>query len=200
MGRFGNFMMGMVLLAMGSGPGPGLGAAGFEFKGPGTPTPRPPNPHNNPWLNYPTHYGPGVVQQHDDGLPAEAMARLDRFMALGEGERKVFAFQAEQAALKRGEALFNDARLGSTGLNCAACHPSGGSAGGKVGMGRHEVAIPSLLNVAQRYPRYKPLDGQVITQTDMQNNCIRMFLKGQPLAAGSREAADLALYVGRFSP
>lgn len=194
MGRHANFMMGMVLMSLASG----LGAAGFEFRSPGTPTPLPPNPHNNPWLNYPTHYGPGVVQQHGDGLPAEAMARLDRFMALGEAERKIFAAQATQTALKRGEAMFNDTRLGTTGLNCAACHPNGGTAGGKVGMGRHEVGIPSLMNVATRYPRFKPLDGRVITQTEMQNNCIRMFLKGQPLASGSQEAADLAFYVGRF--
>lgn len=194
MGRFGIFMMGMALLVL----GPGLGAAGFEFKEPGTPTPVPPNPHNNPWLNYPTHYGPGVVQQHGDGLPAEAMARLDRYMALGEGERKAFAGQAEQAAFKRGEALFNDTRLGSTGLNCAACHPGGNTAGGRVGMGSHEVDIPSLMGVSSRYPRFKPLDGRVITQSEMQNNCIRMFLKGQPLASGTREAADLTLFVGRF--
>lgn len=194
MGRFSFFLIGIVLMLTGTG----LGAAGFQFSGPGTPTPLPPNPHNNPWLNYPTHYGPGVVQQHGDGLPAEAMARLNRFMGLAEADRKAFAARAEQAALKRGETLFNNARLGTTGLNCAACHTNGGTAGGKVGMGRHEVDIPSLMDVASRYPRYKPLDGRVITQTEMQNNCIRMFLKGQPLASGTQDAADLSFYVGRF--
>lgn len=76
-------------------------------------------------------------------------------MALGEGERKAFAAQAEQAAFKRGEALFNDTHLGSTGLNCAACHPGGGTAGGKVGMGRREVDIPSLLGVSDWFNTYR---------------------------------------------
>ena len=175
-----------------------LQAAGPVASSISTPLPRPANPGNNPWLDYPTHYGPGSVRQHGDDLPTEAMARLDRFMALTELERKAFISQAERAAFKRGEALFNDTRLGTTGLNCAACHPNGGTAGGKVGMGRHEVEIATLMNVADRYPGYKPLDGRVITQSEMQNNCIRMFMKGQPLASGTREAADLSLFVGRF--
>ncbi len=174
-------------------------SAGFIVNGPGTPTPRPANPTNNPWLNYPTHYGSGAsVHNFSDAASPDMLANMDRFMKLNESERMTAMRQGEQNALARGQALFNDSRLGTSGLNCAACHPNGGTAGGKVGIGEHEVAIPSLLDVAQRYPSYKPLNGRVITQTEMQNNCVAMFLKGKPLATGTREAADLTYYVGSF--
>jgi cytochrome c len=177
---------------------PGI-AAGFVVSGPGTPTPRPANPTNNPWLNYPTHYGSGAsVHNFSDAASPDMLANMNHFMKLTEAERMAVMRQGEQAALARGQALFNDSRLGTSGLNCAACHPNGGTAGGKVGMGDHEIAIPSLVDVAQRYPHFKPLNGRVITQTEMQNNCVAMFLKGKPLASGSREAADLTYYVGSF--
>jgi cytochrome c len=174
-------------------------SAGFIVNGPGTPTPRPANPANNPWLNYPTHYGSGAsVHNFSDAVSPDSLASMNRFMKLNETERLAVMRQGEQGALARGQALFNDARLGSSGLNCAACHPNGGTAGGKVGIGEHEVAIPSLQDVAQRYPSYKPLNDRVITQTEMQNNCVALFLKGKPLATGTREAADLTYYVGSF--
>lgn len=174
-------------------------SAGFVVNGPGTPTPRPANPSNNPWLNYPTHYGSGAsLHNFSDAASPDMLVNMNRYMKLNETERMAVMRQGEQSALARGQALFNDARLGSSGLNCAACHPNGGTAGGKVGIGEHEVAIPSLLDVAQRYPRYKPLNDRVITQTEMQNNCVAMFLKGKPLASGSQEAADLTYYVGSF--
>ncbi len=177
---------------------PGI-AAGFVFSGPGTPTPRPANLSNNPWLNYPTNYGSGAsVHNFSDAVSPDMLVNMNRFMKLSEAERMAALRQGEQAALARGQALFNDSRLGTSGLNCAACHPNGGTAGGKVGMGDHEIAIPSLVDVAQRYPRFKPLNGRVITQTEMQNNCTVLFLKGKPLASGTQEAADLTYYVGQF--
>ncbi|MDP1904799.1 MAG: hypothetical protein Q8M09_11225 [Pseudomonadota bacterium] len=177
---------------------PGI-AAGFAVSGSGTPTPRPANPSNNPWLNYPTHYGSGAsVHNFSDTASPDMLVNMNRFMKLSEVERMAVMRQGEQTALARGQALFNDSHLGTSGLNCAACHPNGGTAGGKVGIGDHEIAIPSLMDVAQRYPGFKPLNGRVITQTEMQNNCTVLFLKGKPLASGTQEAADLTYYVGQF--
>lgn len=172
-------------------------AKGF-FIGPNDPLPRPPNPHNNPWLNYPTHYGSGAeVHQFDD---ATAAGNVNLFMKLGEAERKARIVQEERASLDRGSTLFNDTRLGTSGLNCMSCHPNGDTSGGKIGMGNHEIPIPALFGVAQRYPRYNISKGRVITQTEMQNNCIRMFIKGKPLAGDTQDAADLTYFVGRLQP
>lgn len=162
-------------------------AAGPFFLGPSDPTPRPANPGNNPWLNYPTHYGKGA-ETHDFSRAAspDRLANLNRFMKLTESERMALMRQSETESLARGRTLFNDPKLGKSGLTCAACHPGGGTAGGKVGMGEHEIAIPSLTDVSSRYPRHKPLNGRVITQTEMQNNCLVLFLQGEPLASGSQ--------------
>lgn len=173
-------------------------AAGSPIPGPREPLPVPPNPGNNPWLNFPTHYGAGAqVARHGERAP-DAMARIDRFLRLPDRERQAYALAVEQASLKRGESLFADARLGTNGLNCQSCHAGGGTAGGKVGVGDHEVEIPSLRGVAGRFPRFKPGNDRVITQTEMQNNCIVMFMNGKPLDANEREAADLTHYVSRF--
>lgn len=163
-------------------------------------TPLPPNPNNNPWLNFPATYGgSGPVHNHSKDLKPDALANIDRFMKLKEPERMAYMQKAQGASLKRGESLFNSTRLGTTGLNCQACHPGGKTAGGKIGMGDHEVPIPSLAGVAGRFPQFKAVNDRVITQTEMQNNCIAMFLKGQPLASGSQEAADLTYFVSRIT-
>jgi len=173
--------------------------AGYSFLGPSDPTPRPANPGNNPWLNYPTHYGKGAATHNFAGNTSpDRLENLNRFMKLSEAERMQIMRQGESDAMTRGRALFNDPKLGNSGLTCAACHPDGGTAGGRIGMGEHEIAIPSLIGVANRYPRFKPLNGRVITQTEMQNNCLVMFLQGEPLGSGTHEAADLTYYVGAF--
>jgi cytochrome c len=174
-------------------------AAGLTASATSTPLPRPPNPGNNPWLNYPTHYGPGAtVHRFGENASPDRLAKMNRFMQLGEAARMELMKQGEQTSLARGRSLFGDARLGSNGLNCASCHPNGGTAGGKVGMGDHEIAIPSLVDVARRYPAFKAVNARVITLTDMQKNCIELFMQGKPLASGTPEAADLTHFVGNL--
>ncbi|HNA30266.1 MAG TPA: hypothetical protein PLQ64_07145 [Thiobacillaceae bacterium] len=175
-------------------------AAGWDVIGPGTPTPRPPNPQNNPWLNYPLFYGPGAEgSQHVHGGNApDALANLDRFMKLDPAARAEYSRQAEAASRQRGEALFADPGLGKTGLNCHSCHLNGGTVGGTVRVGDHEVAIPALHGAAQRFPGFKPGNDRVITLTEMQNNCIVLFLQGPALDAGSQRAADLTHFVSRL--
>lgn len=160
--------------------------------------PVPANPHNNPWLNFPATYGAGSRQDHTADIPPEAISRAERFMALPLAERAARAAQAEQQALDRGGVLFRSPRLGTLGLNCQSCHPNGDSSGGVIGVGKAELAIPALKGVALRYPRFNAATGRVITQTEMQNNCIAMFMKGERLPAASAEAAELTLFVSRF--
>lgn len=174
-------------------------AGGMVFGAPDRPIPRPPNPNNNPWLNYPLTYG-SKAPLHNIGatLKTDTLSNIDRFMSLSATERMAYMQAAQDASFKRGQALFASTRLSSIGLNCMSCHPAGGSAGGKIGVGNHEIDIPSLAGVARRYPRYKPANDRVITQTEMQNNCIVMFMRGEALPASSQEAADLTYYVGQF--
>lgn len=162
------------------------------------PTPLPPNPNNNPWLNFPATFGGNAVVNHGRDIQPDALTNIDRYMKLGEAERMSYAQKAQAESLKRGEKLFASASLGTSGLNCQACHPDGKTAGGKIGMGNHEIPIPSLAGAAKRYPKFKAANDRVITLTEMQNNCIVMFLKGQPLASGSQNAADLTHYISRI--
>ncbi len=174
-------------------------AGGMVFNTPDRPIPHPPNPNNNPWLNYPLTYSSGLPVHNIGGtLKADTMTNIDRFMNLPETGRLAHMKAAQETSFKRGQALFANTRLSSIGLNCMSCHPGGGSAGGKIGVGNHEIDIPSLAGVARRYPRYKPANDRVITQTEMQNNCIVMFMKGEALPASSQEAADLTYFVSQF--
>lgn len=182
--------LGKILLAL-----PALaGAAGLADR----PIPVPANPHNNPWLNYPATYGTGTRQDHTGDLSSDTVTRVERFMALPSAERASFTQQSEQRALAHGHDLFNSPRLGTLGLTCQSCHTDGGTSGGAIGVGKAELAIPSLKGVAQRYPRFNAATGRVITQTEMQNNCIAMFMKGERLPAASQDAADLSYFVSTF--
>jgi cytochrome c len=174
-------------------------AAASAFPGADRPIPIPPNPHNNPWLNYPATYGANApVRNHGNDVAPDAMANLDRFMKLNETGRAAHAKNAEAQSLKRGQELFSSTRLGTLGLNCQSCHTNGGTSGGKIGVGDHELPILSLMGVAKRYPRFNASTGRVITQTEMQNNCIAMFMKGERLPAASQDAADLTYFVSTF--
>lgn len=175
---------------------PALAGAGFADR----PVPLPPNPHNNPWLVYPATYGAGTKQDHTRDITADAVARTETHLARAPAERASFVQAEENRALQHGRALFNSPRLGTLGLTCQSCHTDGGTSGGSIGVGRAELPIPPLKGVALRYPRYNAATGRVITQTEMQNNCIAMFMKGTRLPAESRDAADLTLFVSRFQP
>jgi cytochrome c len=174
-------------------------AAGPVFPGADRPIPVPPNPHNNPWLDYPSSYGANApVRNHADDLAPDARANIDRFMKLSEAERAQQVKHAATQSLKRGQELFSSSRLGALGLSCQSCHANGGTSGGKIGVGDHELPIPSLKGVAKRYPRFNAATGRVITQTEMQNNCIAMFMKGERLPTAGADAADLTHFVSTF--
>lgn len=98
-------------------------------------------------------------------------------------------------AIEKGEALFNDTKLGKTGTSCNSCHPGGGTSGGQM-MG---MEIPTLKEAAATFPRYKKPAKRVITLSQMNNMCIEMIMEGEPLKLGSDEAVALAAYVTSLS-
>lgn len=66
-------------------------------------------------------------------------------------------------------------------------------------MGKMEMPIPTLEGVAATFPKFKVPNNAVITLQEMNNNCVVMFLKGQPLPLGGQDARDLAFYVSTLS-
>ena len=86
-----------------------------------------------------------------------------------------FLFSTAIAAgdVKKGEALFNDPRLGggTTGASCNSCHPQG------KGM--------------EKASEKRNLEGQV-------NACIQNALKGKGLDPRSSEMADIVAYIRSF--
>jgi cytochrome c peroxidase len=98
-------------------------------------------------------------------------------------------------AIEKGEALFNDTKLGKTGTSCNSCHPGGDTSGGQV-MG---MEIPALKGAAATFPKYKKQVKRVITLSQMNNVCIEMVMEGKPLKLGSDKAVALAAYVTSLS-
>ncbi len=139
------------------------------------------------------------------GSMDDALANMDRMMKMDMRARKAHMMEKEKFAVEAGRKLFNDARLGSNGQTCNSCHPGGGTTGGeteiakKMGHGPYRLPIPSLMGAAARFPKYKVPNDGVITLEMMDNNCIRMFMKGKRLPENSPEAYYLARYVTSLS-
>ena len=80
------------------------------------------------------------------------------------------AIARETPTIALGEKLFNDNNLGSTGNNCATCHPSG-----------------------KRLEESKAYDDDMLKE--MINFCIRDALKGEMLKTDSMELNSLLVYL-----
>lgn len=149
-------------------------------------------------------YKPDEYGEQQSGDMTKALANVDRAMNDMEGTRKR-AMEKQQMAIAKGKALFNDSGLGKNGLSCNSCHPGGGTTGGeteikkKMGHGPYKLPIPSLIGAAARFPKFKVPNNEVITLAQMDNNCIRMFMKGKRLPLDSPESFYLAAYVSSFS-
>ena len=100
-----------------------------------------------------------------------------------------------------GEGLFKEASLGTNGQTCTSCHPGGGTTGGEaqVPMTDMRLPVPSLVGAAATFPKFKVPNNRVITLSQMNNNCIKMFMQGKPLELNSKEAIALSMYVTSLS-
>lgn len=105
------------------------------------------------------------------------------------------------ASNERGKKLYHDSKLGNnpTGMSCNSCHPGGKTTGGEVEMMGMKLKIPSLTRSAATFPKVKGPDKMMVTLSQMNNMCLTMMMKGQPLDLNSQEAVDLATYVSSFS-
>ncbi|GEM_PF-1786302 len=134
-----------------------------------------------------------------DQMIAMSMQNMKKVMMMPDKDRAQYVMTEQQTALKHGEQLFGSSRLGTNGFTCATCHPGGDTTGGKVPMGDMQMLIPTLKGAALTFPKYKVPNDAVITLPEMNNNCVVMFLKGQPLPLGSKDSRDLAAYVSYLS-
>lgn len=80
--------------------------------------------------------------------------------------------------VERGTLLWNDTRLGTSGVSCASCHPNG-----------------ALLN-AKPFPKHIKMTGDIVTLDQMINFCMINPMKAaKPLAWNSQKLTALAAYV-----
>jgi len=97
--------------------------------------------------------------------------------------------------VRKGKKLWNDSKLGNSGLACASCH----------------INDTGMMNdtFAQSYPHFvqMPADQAGVKQVnaaEMVNFCMIVPMQGEPLAWDSKELAALTAYVesvqGKFKP
>ena len=131
-----------------------------------------------------------------------AMENMDEVMeGMSLEERQARMMQRQSEMLAYGGNLYQDANLGSNGQTCASCHPGGGTTGGEaqVPMTDMRLPIPPLVGAAASFPKFKVPNDRVITLGQMNNNCIKMFMQGDPLELNSRESIALEMYVTSLS-
>ncbi len=156
--------------------------------------------------------GCSTVARHPDkdrfgnvekGKINDLLANMDR--AMGMENAASYMTEKTEGALVAGRRLFGDPILGSNGRSCESCHPGGATTGGEaelaksMGHGPYRLPIPSLVGAAARFPKFKATNDDVITIEMMNNNCIRMFMKGKRLPLNSPESFYLAQYVSSLS-
>ena len=152
-----------------------------------------------------SRHRPEVHGDMDRGSMEDALENMDAVMGMDMAGRQQHMMAAEQNAMEMGEAMFNDATLGTNGQTCNSCHPGGTTTGGeaeiakRMGHGPYRLPIPSLMGASARFPKYKVPNDQVITLPMMNNNCIRMFMSGKRLPLDSPESYYLAKYVTSLS-
>ncbi|MEE9271613.1 MAG: cytochrome c peroxidase [Candidatus Krumholzibacteria bacterium] len=141
----------------------------------------------------------------EKGKSDVSLANMDKVMGMGMDKAKPYMMKKNSEALAMGKQLFKDGSLGSNGQSCESCHPGGTTTGGeaeirkKMGHGPYKLPIPSLVGAAARFPKFKVPNDEVITLEMMNNNCIRMFMKGKRLPLNSPESFYLAQYVSSLS-
>lgn len=140
-----------------------------------------------------------LMAQDTDEMINMAMENMKRIMMMPEADRMSYVRGAQRESIGRGKVLFADSGLGTNGQACVSCHPAGKTTGGQIEMmPGMNIPIPTLHGAAESYPKFKVPNDAVITLPEMNNNCIVMMQKGNPLSLSSQEARDLAAYVNTF--
>lgn len=142
---------------------------------------------------------PAAAKPSIDEMIAMSMKNMDKVMAMSPEEQKQYVMTTQDKSVQHGKELFHSAKLGTNGFTCATCHPGGATTGGKVPVGKMQMPIPTLVGSATTFPKFKVPNNAVITLPEMNNNCVVMFLKGEPLPLGSQDSRDLSMYVSILS-
>lgn len=127
----------------------------------------------------------------------QKLADLTAYVASVRGKSEVAmkampgAKKALAKSVENGKKLFSDASLGTSGMTCSSCHMEGGTKGGKMG----DMTIAAFDNVASKYPRFFGTAKKVMTLSQVNNFCIVMPLKGEPLKWDDQKLTDLSAYV-----
>ena len=107
----------------------------------------------------------------------------------------VYAIEPQfEKAIAQGEEAFLHNTFGGNGKVCTACHLAGGKEPGRLPDGK---SIPSLMNAAAVFPRYK--NGRVMTLSDQVRGCVAKALGGTPPEYGGEELNDLVGYITSLS-
>ena len=96
------------------------------------------------------------------------------------------------ASVKRGQLLFSDTTLGTSGTSCGSCHFEGGAKDNPQEM--MGIKIKAFDNLGARYPQYVPMAKKVMTLSGMVNLCIVTPLKGEALVWDDQKLIDLTAY------
>lgn len=89
------------------------------------------------------------------------------------------AFDNFQQAVALGEKMWNDPKLGTSGLACMSCHAD------------HELLN---LDKNQNYPHFVNMVGDVVTLDQMINYCLINPMKGKQFEKNSKELTAMAAF------
>jgi cytochrome c len=87
-------------------------------------------------------------------------------------------------AVRYGEKLWKNQKLGNSGLSCDTCHAGGNT--------YNKTAL-------QAYPHFVSMPNDVVTLDQMINFCMINPMKGDPLSYGSKEMTALSAYFQNVS-
>lgn len=138
--------------------------------------------------DYPLVVGQTLYQPDENG---ELLA-IPRDTLLSQNQTSVPRIPIPSGALGaqivRGESLFMDHALTSSGQSCATCHVDGGA----VTTYQHGMVVPALLGAASTFPQVHAHN--VVTLDDQINHCL-VSMGGHALGASDPRLADLNLYL-----
>ncbi len=89
------------------------------------------------------------------------------------------AFKSNRKAVKAGKKLWNNTKLGTSGLSCNSCHSNG---------------MQLNLDKADPFPHYVAMPNDVVTLDQMINYCMVNPMKADALPWESREMTAMAAY------
>ncbi len=101
-----------------------------------------------------------------------------------------------QKSVERGQTLFSDTTLGTSGMSCNSCHMEGGTKAGKM----TGMTTSPFDNLAAKYPKYFTMGKRVMTLDQVVIFCIVNPLKGKPPAWDDQKLTDLTAYVASVKP